>query len=553
MPARFAGFALAGTLTFVAAGALAQAEAERRLDAAIERLRAALGPDTRLTIGQRQIDPVTGRARLGDIVLTEGGRQLTVAEAVLQDLADDRLGLVDLRGIRMQESKSDRVEAARLLVAELPLPAPGTELDLARLSFARLELEALRAESQAHGLIAIGRLAAQGYAPGSLRQASAEGLEYRGTDPDPQSFRLGRLTLSGLAFPEPGAEVEPRAFRLEQVALEGASLRDPGKAVGISLDRLALRGWAPGSLADAAAEGLRLEAELGAMGPGEMRLARLALSGIDGAGTLNALMEDEQPPAPQPGTPQRVALEGFALTAGGQPLFALDRLAMDGTMDAAGNATGALALEGLRASLPAGSVPPLEDLGYREIAGGMELRGTAQTEEGRLGIAPLRLSWQQAGTLTVTAELEGIATPAAGTALDAAAQAAQFAEARLVGMTLRWRDEGLTGRAIAQQARAQRQPEARLREQWAQLALTMPVPGEAPRRPAGQGVKAPATAEPDSLAPIRQAIAAFIRQPAEIEFSARPPKPIAFEAMSALGAGGPAAAVRMLGITARVP
>ena len=100
MRIHYLGLAFAGAITLTAAGALAQAEAERRLDAAIERLRSAIGPEARITIGRREVDPVTGRARLTDVVLSDPETRTTIAEILLNELSDTRLGRAELRQIR---------------------------------------------------------------------------------------------------------------------------------------------------------------------------------------------------------------------------------------------------------------------------------------------------------------------------------------------------------------------------------------------------------------------------------------------------------------------
>jgi hypothetical protein len=194
------------------------------------------------------------------------------------------------------------------------------------------------------------------------------------------------------------------------------------------------------------------------------------------------------------------------------------------------------------------------------------MRGTAPRAGGRLEIEPLRLAWEQAGTLTIAAQVDGVpGTPPPGAPVDPEATAMQFAAARLAGLRLTLRDQGLLGRVLAQQARAQRIPEARLREQWAQMALAMPMPGArpaapAPARDAGPAGKGKGSASPtprsgsasggsaDSLVPMRQALASFIRQPGTIEITLRPPQPLPFLEMGDLG-GNPAEAVQRLGLT----
>ena len=110
-----------------------------------------------------------------------------------------------------------------------------------------------------------------------------------------------------------------------------------------------------------------------------------------------------------------------------------------------------------------------------------------------------------------------------------------LAGSRLAGLTLTLRDQGLMGRVIAQQARQQRIPPARLREQWAQMALALPLPGGSP------------TADP--YLPVRQALAAFIRQPGTLEIALRPKAPVPLVELP-LALADPAGTALRLGLTA---
>ncbi len=310
----------------------------------------------------------------------------------------------------------------------------------------------------------------------------------------------------------------------------------------------------PGELTNLVAEGLRVDARFGDLGLGTVRLGRALAEGIDGAGTVRAYIDGVQPPDPVVGTRQLIRLEGIVAETGGQPLASIGSLASEGDKAADGAIAGALVMEGLRLALPRGTVPWLEQLGYAEIAGGAEIRGTAQRQGGMLAIAPIRASWDQAGTLTLGGRFTGIPLTEAGQAADDQAMA-QMMNSRVVAFSLGWREQGLLGRTIAWQARQSRQPEARLREQWAQMALTFPIPGAQTQRggpPPGKGGTAQA-AGPDPFQPIREALASFIRQPREIEFAVAPAKPLTFTEVQALVAAGPAEAIRALNLTVRLP
>jgi hypothetical protein len=553
MRTRFAGFAVLGAVTLAGAGALAQAEAERRLDAAIERLRGALGPDTQITFARRQIDPVTGRATLGGILLADPTRRLSIEEAVLSAVTETRIGRAELRALRLEEGKDGQTTLGRLVIGGLTLPPLGQGFEIEKAEIGLLELDGLQGTRQREGSMRIGRLAIEGYAPGVLGSARIEGVQYDGTGPDAARFSLGRLAVGGLVMPLPGAALEPGSVRISELAVEGLALREPDSKVELTLGRVALRDFVPGRAVSFSLEGLQLAASFGALGAGTARLGRASLTGLDAAGTLAAVLEGVQVPDPMPGVPQALLFEGFTLETAGQPLLAVGRLTSDTAMDAAGVLTGGGVLEGLSVTPPRGSAAWLEELGYRSIRGRIESRGMARREGGPLTIDPLAIQWEQAGTLRLTARAEGLPGSQAGQRLEPADYLARLAAGRLVGLTLRWEEDGLLGRVVAQQARAQRMPEARLREQWAQMALSMPLQGAAP--PPGRGRAA--TPQPgdaaDPFGPMRTAIADFIRNPRAIELTLSPPAPIAFDAMQALANAGPAEAARRFGLSVRVP
>jgi hypothetical protein len=205
----------------------------------------------------------------------------------------------------------------------------------------------------------------------------------------------------------------------------------------------------------------------------------------------------------------------------------------------------------MRAFPPRGQAAWLEGLGYKEVAGAIELRGSIPRAGGTLTIEPLRLEWQNAAALSLSARLEGMpGAPAEGARVDPDATVAQLVAARIGGVVLTLRDHGLLGRLIAQQAREQRMPEARLREQWAQIAMAMPLPGGAPPARRGAAPSAGKDAAADPMLPLRQAVAAFIRQPGTLEITLQPPKPVSFAEVGAAAGGNPAAVVQLLGLSA---
>ncbi len=552
MRLRLPGLLLAGSLTLAGAAALAQAEAERRLDAALDRLRDALGPETRLEIGARQVDPVTGAARLNDVVVVQGARRLTLPEVRLQDVGPMRIGRAEFAAPRLQEGDAGMSEAGRVLIAGLPLPPEGQSLDLNNLTFDALEVEGLRMQNRDRGALQLGRISLNGWTPDAIAGGSLEGLDYRSADKRPQVLRLGRARLEALVLPRSQGEFDPQVFRAGLLSLEGAELEAPQQQVSLRLGRVLLRDWVPGRLTELAVEGLNLVSPAQSYGMADVTLGRFSASGMDAATMLSALMEERQVPDPRPGVTQSIAAEGLAVSLDGAPLFDLGRLAMQGALEG-GIGRGSLLAEGLRIVPPAGSGAWLDSLGYSAIAGRVESSASLPRNGGTLEVAPLSLTWDDAASLTLTARVaEMPGSPPEGAPLDSDAMMARYAAAQLAGASLAWRDHGLIGRLVAQQARQQRQPEPRIREQWAQMALSMPLPGERPaaRRnaPPAKGGGAPTDAT-DAFASIRQALASFIRQPGTLEITLAPPQPIRFLEFGSLAGTAPGQIVQRLGLT----
>lgn len=554
MRPRLPGLALAGFVLLAGAGALAQAEAERRLDAAIERLRAALGPDGGVTIGGRRLDPATGQATLTDVVLRQGQTRVTIPELRLADVSEARIGRAEALRARQAGPDGATGEAARILLVGVPLPPAGQPFDWTRLAAEALEVEALRLDSPKQGRVNLDRLALRDARREGLGAGTLEGLDFAGVGTEVQAFRLGRVALEGLVLPlGQGDAFDPQAFRAGRLSAENVALSDQGQAVVLGLARFDLRDWVPGRLTALTVEQLTAAAPAAGMGRLETRLARLAVSGIDAAGTLAAVLGNRQPPDPRPGQPQRAILEGLDANLDGQPVLVLQRLSSEASLEN-GIAAGSFAMEGLRVIPPAAYDDWLRALGLNEIAGGIEARGAVPRAGGRLEVAPVRIAWTDAATLTLQAVLDDMpATPAEGAEIDQQAALTAYTAVRIGAVTLTLRDQGLLGRILASQARQQRIPEARLREQWAQMALALPLPGAAPPAPPQrpgqrQAQPAPAPAQQDPFAQARQAFAAFIRRPGTLEITLRPTKPVAFSDLDAVR-GDPALAARVLGLS----
>jgi hypothetical protein len=128
--------------------------------------------------------------------------------------------------------------------------------------------------------------------------------------------------------------------------------------------------------------------------------------------------------------------------------------------------------------------------------------------------------------------LDGV-TPQAAVAQDLQAM-------RLVSLGLRYMDQSLYSRFVRQQARESGMQERQVREQHAALVGGALASGTAPGAKGGGG----------GLDPVREALLRFIRgQAREVEITARPPQPLPFAELAATPPD-PAAAQRMLGLSA---
>ena len=552
MRRRLIAAAAASVLLLAGAGALAQVEAERRLDAALSRLRSALGPGVDLAIGARRVDPVSGRITLTDVVITDGRDRYAIPEVLLAELTDTRIGRAE--ALRLQQTGTDgsasRGEAARFLVTGLVLPEQGKPFDWTSLAAEALELEGFRAESPNQGRIRLHRLSVREVGRQGIENGTIEGVEFVSADPQGPSFQLGRVALEGVVPPLAGDNFDPLAFRAAQVSVERFALRDQASQVTMSLARFNLRDWVPGRATSLVVEDARVAAPASHVGAGEVGVARIEAAGIDAVRTIAALFQGVQIPDPFPNTPQRLLIERLDAVLDGERVFTLAHFLSEGSLRE-GTAAGSLNAEGMRAFPPRGQAAWLESLGYKDISGSIELRGSIPRAGGTLTIDPLRLEWQTAATLALSARLDGMpGAPAEGAPVDPDATVAQMMAARIGAVGLSVRDHGLLGRLVTQQARERRLPEAPIREQWAQIALAMPMPGSAaPSRRGG----APATGKGvggDPMLAVREAVASFIRQPGTLEITLRPPKPVSFAEVAAAAAGDPATVVQMLGISA---
>jgi hypothetical protein len=421
----------------------------------VRRLRALLGPDTRLSYAATEVvDPARGAVRLREVVLRRpDGRSAAIAELTLDGLRDDGgVAEATARGVALQVEggPATTVERVRLAGLAVRRPGPGEDLRPDMLGLDTLRIEGLSVAGPTP--VAIASLLLEDYGVGRAGRLSLEGLEVRGV----------------------------------------------GGAGGGVVDRVSL--------------------------------GRVALRGLDLAASLAALVAKDTPP--RPAGAYALEAEDLALGGpGGRRIATLAGLRALGDQPGAGGIgpeTGRFALRELRIEPFPGLDDWLRRFGYAAITADLTAESRFDRATGRLELSPLSLAARDIGALALTMALDGVTADAKG------AEAMQ--NARLVSLSLRYLDQSLYARFVRQQAAQARQPEARVREQMAaQAAGALSATGK----------------DAEAMAGIRAAVQRFLRGEArEIEIAARPPEPVALGDMAAAGAGGPAGAVRMLGLTA---
>jgi hypothetical protein len=165
----------------------------------------------------------------------------------------------------------------------------------------------------------------------------------------------------------------------------------------------------------------------------------------------------------------------------------------------------------------------LTQLGYQSLTGEITMEAGYQPQTGRMTMPSFVISAPGFGSVTLSMDLDG---------LDRNAPPEQMASRiRLLGMALRYRDEGLLPRALRMQATQQRVDEAQLREQIVSMAGAM-LSGQA-------------------AVVLREPVERFVRgQAQELEISARPPQPIPLMSLSAQPPRNADDAQRRFGLTA---
>ncbi|WP_198378697.1 hypothetical protein, partial [Neoroseomonas rubea] len=335
--------------------------------------------------------------------------------------------------------------------------------------------------------------------------------------------RIAGLRLAGLTMPRgAGGPPDPAQVRLDALRIEGLEVAGPNP---VRFTQASLENWVAGQPARFAMEGL----EVGGLDGGfvdTLRLARVALNGIDFGGTLSAIMRNEPPPS-LVGT-AALEIDRIEMLGGGRPVGRLNEVRLAANITSTGGSgTGTIAFRGIRVE----PLPMIADwltrFGYQAMEADITADTAYDAPTGRIEIRDLSVAGRDAGTLSFAMVMDGVTQQRA--------QSADFSQMRLISMGLRYADASLFARFVSVQARESRTPEPQLREQFAAMA--------------GGALSQPGAA---ALDPIRDAVQRFIRGQAQtVEIRANPPQPIVLGQVQGGPPGSPVEAQRMFGITAQ--
>ncbi|WP_149535488.1 proline-rich domain-containing protein [Siccirubricoccus phaeus] len=362
----------------------------------------------------------------------------------------------------------------------------------------------------------------EGVAEDRVGRLVATGLTLAGSPP----AMLGRLTLEGfrLRRPAPGVSLAPGDLGLDRLVLEALAVQGE---IPVSLEELRLEGWAEGRPGRFSLAGLDVLTPTAGV-VDRVRLGRLALDGYDLPAILQAAI-DRRPP-PTPANAVAMELDDLAVSLGGQRLGGLGSFRLSADAPDAGVQAGRLALRDITLGEIPAMTPWMRRFGATEIQGEIVLEARLEPAAERLDLTSFTIAARGIGGLGLSVQMDGV-NP------DPARMAENAERLRLLGARLSYLDQSLYARLLADQARRQRVPEARLREQYANMAAQA-------LGPEGRG----------ALAPSLEAAQRFLRgQAQEVELVLRPPGPVPLTEMQAITAQGPAAVQQRLGllVTAR--
>jgi hypothetical protein len=192
----------------------------------------------------------------------------------------------------------------------------------------------------------------------------------------------------------------------------------------------------------------------------------------------------------------------------------------------------------------------IEAMGYQTVNGSLEMAGSWQLSDGRMGLSQFDVSVDKAGTFGMTYDIGGYTPDFIKAMQDVQKQmAAQPAGAdnsaqglAMLGLmqqltfqtaSLRWDDDSLTGKAIDYVAKMQNMKPEDIKNQAKAIVpfLTAQLNN------------------PELSAAITEAVTKYLDDPQSLEVSAEPAAPVPFSQIAASGMADPMALTKSLGVT----
>jgi hypothetical protein len=463
-------------------------------------------PSQKLHLTPPAIAPQPGRPRPGTRPPDEREAQRQVPApswpALPPRMADEPAALATLRGLLAAEVELGYREARQ----------DGDVLTLVDADFRRgrerFEIEELILDAPS----------AEGLRRGEARNIRVEFPEGRTT--------IAQVDIAGLAMLalRPGqaaTDRDPDQIALESLRLTGLGVE--ANDVRVNLARFELGGWRLGHASRLGME--RLELRFDGMPVDQVRVARAGLQGLDLAGLMAAAARDEAPPR-MPAGRQAYRVEGVEVLRAGQSLGGMGRLLVEGETRADGYAGGRIALNEVVVEHTPETAVVLDVVRLDRLSMELTIDASWAPQNDRLELSALAFGVRDLGALALGWTVEGV---------NPNNPSPDPAGVRLFGAQLRYADQSLYERTLADQARRQNMTPAQVREQHRQMvngALTPPRP------------------EP-GMDSIREALLRFVGgQAREVEFTVRPPAPVSLAQAQAALEQGPGDAIALLGVRA---
>lgn len=363
-------------------------------------------------------------------------------------------------------------------------------------------------------------------APGTegLRRGEARNLRFEAPE---AAVTLERLEIGGLAMLALRPGQEPRDREPDQVALE--SLRVSGLEVRersgtrVTLASFDLTGWRAGQAGRVGLE--RLHVGLSGAPVDGVRVASASVEGHDIAALLTSAVRNETPGAPPAGR-QVYRVEGVQVMRGDQSVAGMGRFLVEGETRADGFSGGRLSVNEVVVERTEETGVVLDVVGLDRLSMDLTIDASWTPANERLDVSAFAFGVRDLGALALGWSMEGVNIENPGANPEAL---------RLLQAQLRYADESLYERTLADQARRQNMTPAQVRDQHREM-VTAVLTGPAPD---------------SGLDGLREALLRFVGgQAREVEIIARPPAPVTLEAAQAAMMQGPAAAVALLGVRA---